>query len=311
MKNPELSIIIPTYNRPKLLHRAINSALAQTLPDVEVIVVDDASPEPVRLPEQPNLRVIRLSENRGHALARNVGAQAARGRLLSYLDDDDILLPEMAEVSLKSLENTDLPQPVALISALEVVNSDGKVIKKRIPPTLPKGSHYFLEKIPAGQSFLTKQTLVIERDLLLDIGGFDESFKSRVHTEFFLRLNPVCSLLGIPVVTYRLYRHQDTRLSTTHTLRQESFKRLLDKHKTVFEKHPKTFAKFVYEHACRSYESGQLGAAMYFMLWAMRLDPLKTWSRFQKKTIDKRFNRLIGKQQMSRVKTKTTNSDAT
>lgn len=51
MNNPLLSIIIPTYNRPHLLPRAVNSALAQTLEDIEVIVVDDASPEPVQLPE--------------------------------------------------------------------------------------------------------------------------------------------------------------------------------------------------------------------------------------------------------------------
>ncbi len=49
MNNPLLSIIIPTYNRPHLLLRAVNSALAQTVEDIEVIVVDDASPEPVQL----------------------------------------------------------------------------------------------------------------------------------------------------------------------------------------------------------------------------------------------------------------------
>ncbi len=282
MHDPILSIIIPTYNRSDFLPRAVNSALAQTIEDIEVIVVNDASPEPVNLPEHPKLRFIRLPENRGHAAARNVGAQAARGRWLTYLDDDDELLPEMAEVALKALAETDLPQPVALISALEVVDSQGKVLKKRVPPTLPKGSHFFLEKIPSGQSFLSKQTLVVERKLLPQIGGFDESFRSRVHTEMFLRLNAVCSLLGLPVVTYRLYRHEGARLSTNDSLRQESFHRLVRKHETLFHAHPKAFARFVYAHARRSYEQGQIGAAVYCALWAMRLDPRKTWSRLTK-----------------------------
>ena len=74
-----LSIIIPTYNRPKLLPRAVNSALAQTIDSFEVIVVDDGSEEPVDLPEHPLLRIVRLPENKGISTARNVGAKAARG----------------------------------------------------------------------------------------------------------------------------------------------------------------------------------------------------------------------------------------
>ncbi len=298
MNKPILSIIIPTYNRPHLLPRAVNSALAQTVENIEVIVVDDSSPEPVQLPEHPKLSIIRLPENSGISAARNAGAKAAYGRWLTYLDDDDELLPQMAEVSLKALAETNLPQPVALLAIMEVVNSQGKLLKKRVPPTLLKGSHFFLEKIPSGQSFLSKQTLVIERELLLEIGGYDESFHSREHTEMFLRLNPVCSLFGLPVVTYRQYRHEGTRLSLTSSLRQVDFYRLIHKHKALFQEHPKGFAKFVYEHAIRSYELGQIGAGIFCSLWAMRLAPKKTWSRLNKllwKTKDRGSWRSLAK----------------
>ncbi len=275
MTNPILSIIIPTYNRPHLLPRAVNSALAQTVEDIEVIVVDDASPQPVQLPEHPKLRIIRLPENSGGAAARNAGAKAARGRWITYLDDDDELLPHMVELSLEALAKTNLPKPVAALSGIEVVNGDGEVIKKKFPPTLALGSHFCLEDIEPGQCFNCKQTMVVERDVLLGIGGFDESFRSRVHTELFLRLNPVCSIVGLRVITYRLFKHKGSQVSKNSSLRQVSFSRLIHKHKSIFQAHPKGFAKFVLNHARRSYELGQIGAALFWLLWAMRLSDTK------------------------------------
>ncbi len=244
--------------------------------DFEVIVVDDASTELVNLPEDPRLRVIRLSVNSGGAVARNVGARAARGKWLTYLDDDDQLLPHMAAVSLEALAKTTLPQPVALISGIEVVNEDGQTIQKRIPPTLPRGSHFGLEEIEPGQSFFCKQTMVVERQVLLGIGGFDESFQSRIHTELFLRLNLVCSIVGLSVLTYRLYEHSGSRVTRNLMVRQVSSNRLVRKHELVFSAHPKKFAKLLFRDGLQSYELGLKGAALSSLLWSMRLDPFST-----------------------------------
>ena len=99
MSYPQLSIIIPTRNRPHLLPLAVESALGQTFSDLEVIVVDDASTQKAQLPQDSRLRVIRLEQWRGGAGARNVGTEAAQGRWVTYLeDDDDCLLPQMAVI---------------------------------------------------------------------------------------------------------------------------------------------------------------------------------------------------------------------
>lgn len=270
---PRLSIIIPSYNRPHLLPRAVKSALGQTISDFEVVVVDDGSPEPVSLPHHPQLKVIRLSENQGTAAARNAGAKAAQGRWITYLDDDDQLMPHMAETVLSALKAANLPSPIAALSGLEVINSEGQVIETRLPPTLPRGSHFFLEDIEPGKSFVSKQTLVVERDVFLEIGGYDETFQSRVHTELFLRLNPVCSLLGIPIVTYRLVYHDGPRISRNAALRQVSFNQLLDKHRAMFEAHPRMFAEFIYKHALMSRKLGQGKAAFNSLIWAFKLHP--------------------------------------
>ena len=286
---PKLSIIIPTRDRPQLLPRAVQSALSQTMTDLEVIVVDDASTQPVDLAADPRLRIIRLSQARGGAGARNVGTEAARGRWIAYLDDDDCLLPHMADVSLEAIAKATLPPPVAVISGLDVVDDAGKVLETRLPPpTRPRGCHFALEALEPGKSYNTKQTLVVEREVILQVGGWDETFRSRVHTELFLRLNPVCSILGLPIVTYQLYEHPGARVSRNTSLRQESFQRLIDKHEAIFRAHPQMFANFVYDHALMSYRMGQKSQAFSSVVWAIQIDPLRT----MKKTIEKLVQRF-------------------
>lgn len=274
MSNPLLSIIIPTYNRPHLLPLAVETALAQTIDDLEVIVVDDASTQPVELPSNPRLRVIHLPTSHGGAGARNVGTEAARGRWITYLDDDDQLLPHMAKVSLEALTQTTLPAPVGVISGIEVVNAQGQVTGKRLPPPARlRGAHFSLEELEPGLSYNTKQTLVVEREVIRQIGGWDETFRSRVHSELFLRLNPVCTIIGLPVVTYQLLRAQQDRVSRDPKLRQESFHRLIEKHQDIFKAHPKMFSDLVYQHASTSYQIGQNKAALAHFLWALKLHP--------------------------------------
>ncbi|MEQ8540764.1 MAG: glycosyltransferase family A protein [Coleofasciculus sp. D1-CHI-01] len=274
MSSPLVSIVIPTRDRPQLLPYAVKSALAQTQPDIEVIVVDDGSLKPVELSPDPRLKIINLKTSRGGAAARNVGTEMARGKWITYLDDDDCLLPHMVEVSLDALTKTTHPSPVGVISGIEVVNLNRDVLTKRLPPPIRlKGCHFSLENLEPGKTYTTKQTLVVEREVINQIGGWDESFRSRVHTELFLRLNVVCTIIGLPVVTYQLLRDQQARVSRDPNLRQESFYRLIEKHHDIFKAHPKMFSEFVYQQALTSYEMGQEKAALNHFIWALELHP--------------------------------------
>jgi glycosyltransferase involved in cell wall biosynthesis len=84
------SVIIPTYCRQRPLDRAIESVLSQSVDDLEIIVVDDASPETPQVPLDPRVRLIRLKSNRGVAHARNVGVETSSRKFLAFLDDDDM-----------------------------------------------------------------------------------------------------------------------------------------------------------------------------------------------------------------------------
>lgn len=105
---PLITAVIPTRGRPDLVVRSVRSALNQTYPNVEaVVVVDGADPATVEALEalaEPRLRVVALAENAGGSEARNIGVRAARGTWVAMLDDDDEWLPtklarQMAAVS--------------------------------------------------------------------------------------------------------------------------------------------------------------------------------------------------------------------
>jgi hypothetical protein len=250
MSQVDYTVIIPTKDRPVLLERAVRSALAQTIPPQEVLVVDDGSVPPVSCLGDARVRILRLDLNRGVGAARNAGLAAAATHWVTFLDDDDELLPHMAATSLRLIEaGKDMPAPIAALSAMEVVDLAGRTVEVRTPPTLPRGRMFALEDIPEGQSFLSKQTLFIAKDVLQGIGGWDEAFRTRETTELFLRLNQACSLIGGSDVVYRQHRHAGARLSRNRSLRMESFERLVQKHGHALKRHPQAYLRMLLSHA--------------------------------------------------------------
>lgn len=96
---PRFSVILPTHDRMEMLREAIASVVAQTFPDWELIVVDDASQGPISEDELHHLagdkaRLLRLASSHGGAGAKSAGAAAARGQVLAFLDDDDLWDPD-------------------------------------------------------------------------------------------------------------------------------------------------------------------------------------------------------------------------
>ncbi|GAA0307785.1 glycosyltransferase family 2 protein [Halarchaeum salinum] len=107
-ETPRVSVVIPAYRRADVLPRAIDSALAQTMGDLEVIVVDDGSPDDteavVRAYDDPRVRSVAHETNRGVSAARNTGIDAARGDYVAFLDSDDEWLPRKLERQLATLD---------------------------------------------------------------------------------------------------------------------------------------------------------------------------------------------------------------
>jgi glycosyltransferase involved in cell wall biosynthesis len=270
---PDATIVVTTRDRPGLVAGAVDSALAQTLPAVEVIVVDDASTDPPRLArDDQRLRLLRTSRPGGVCAARNLGLQAARGRWISFLDDDDRLLPDMLTASLEAARASTLPRPVAVLSALVDVDAQGRITRRLPPGTVAKGGHYSLEE-GTWDHLPAHNTLVAPTEVVRTIGGWDPALRTWEHTDFFLRLNAVCSIQGLDRVTYRRLGHRSDRLSQHLPDRADSIQRTLAKHAVAFARHPRRRAHYLRALGLARLRMGQWGPAVSASARALLVAP--------------------------------------
>ncbi len=119
---PKVSVILPTYNRAKYISRAIDSVLAQTYKDWELIIIDDGSTDNTKEVVEPYLKDKRIKyvwkENGGVSSARNKGLDMATGEFVAFLDSDDFYMPEKLEKSLEVFDR----YPDVILVAHNVVN---------------------------------------------------------------------------------------------------------------------------------------------------------------------------------------------
>ena len=130
-----VSVIVDNYNYARYLPRALDSALGQTHPNVEVIVVDDASTDDTRevlAGYADRVRLLLLEENGGQARAMNAGLREARGDVLVQLDSDDVLLPDTIERAVAEFAAD--PDCVRVQWRLQVIDADGQPTGETVPP---------------------------------------------------------------------------------------------------------------------------------------------------------------------------------
>lgn len=236
------TIVVTTCDRPEVATRAVASALRQSEPRVEVLVVDDGVRDRVPMDMgDDRVRVIRTEGRIGVSRARNVGLAEAKAPWVSFLDDDDELLPTMVEEALAAARGSSLPPPVAVVAGMEELDPEGFVLLTRIPVSMPRGRHYFLEDVAEKdrRGLAAYNTLFAPVDVVRGIGGFDEQMVASMHLDLMLRLNAACSIQAVPRVGYRMYHHAEFRLSKQYRHRAESARRTHAKHREAFRQHPR------------------------------------------------------------------------
>ncbi|MDP8959770.1 MAG: hypothetical protein M3N51_11425, partial [Actinomycetota bacterium] len=163
-------------------------------------------------------------------------------------------------------------------SGIERVDSAGKHLDVRLPITLARGKHYFLEgKRLEGKcqgSYQVHNTLVAPRGVVESIGGWDEQLRGTEHDDFFLRLNAVCSIQGMPQVTYRMTVHTGARLSEMLLARAEAMRYTLEKHREVFVLHRRRRALYLSAMGITYLRAGSWASAVRATSHAVLLDPL-------------------------------------
>lgn len=135
MPPPFFSVVVTTYNRERIVRRAVDSCLAQSFDDFEVVVVDDASGDgtvaALEAYEDPRLRVVAHERNKGINPARHTGAAEARGEWIVVVDSDWELMPNALERLRAAIE--DLPEGVRVLR-YRLLWDDGTVTPTFVPP---------------------------------------------------------------------------------------------------------------------------------------------------------------------------------
>ena len=240
-----VSVVIPTYNRADLVGTAIDSALAQTHANVEVIVVDDGSTDDTggviarRYGGDP--RVIYLhQENRGVSAARNAGFRRVRGSFVGLLDSDDVWKPWKVELQLRGLDR--FPEAGMIWTDMEAVGPDDRVIDPHFLRTMYRAAYRWFPTaeslfassapldslscpgLPPGTSgrvycgdissqmvmgnLVHTSTVLLRRARLEQVGCFDEALRMGEDYGFHLRTcqaGPV-AFADVPSIRYQLGR---------------------------------------------------------------------------------------------------------
>ncbi len=190
---PDVSVIIPTYNRIAMLEEALASLYAQDYDGtVEIIVIDDNSQDgtaQVIREKYPDVHLIALSENVGAAAARNQGIAVSKGKFIAFLDSDDLwerghLRSQMSLLNSKTVTDTQLFFGVSDVFIWETVKDIR--YKKSQKPKLQYSS--VLHQLLAGGSFISTPSAVIFPKHVLDaVGVFDKNIRLAEDTDLYTR----------------------------------------------------------------------------------------------------------------------------
>lgn len=197
---PLVSVIIPTYNRPQKLRRALRSVTQQTSHDWEVIVVNDGGEDAYHVAScYSHVTYLEHQGNRGLPAARNTGLAAATGRYIAYLDDDDWYYSQHVKLLTYYAEAV----------GRRWLYSDADYLDRNGETALYMSRHY--DRASARLHNFTPVCCVLhERSLLEQVGGFDETLKNHEDWDMWLRMAEVCDPLHIPAVTCCIDRSGET-----------------------------------------------------------------------------------------------------
>jgi len=196
-----VSVIIPTYNRAATLGRAIDSALEQTIDDLEVVVVDDGSTDDTESVlaayEDPRVRTIIHATNQGANVARNTGLEHVRGEYVAFLDSDDVWHPAKLERQLAALEaRSSIWVGAYCDTAYDLSGTSGwlrstaasALARGDDDPTKEGGEELVGEILADNVQPGAGSTLLVRTAVARDAGGFDEELDRFQDPEFCLRV---------------------------------------------------------------------------------------------------------------------------
>lgn len=283
-KPDRISVILPTYNRTRLVCRAIDSVLNQSYRNYEVIVVDDGSTDAtgVRLSKYADRITLIRQTRRGVSAARNAGIQAAAGDFIALLDSDDVWLPHKLEYQIRFFKT----HPTATICQTEEIWMRNGV---RVNPGKRHRKHsgmIFEKTLPL--CLVSPSAVMIRKSLFDEVGLFDESLPACEDYDMWLRIcwkHPV-HLIDTPLmIKHGGHADQLSRMPELDKYRIQALEKILNS--GSLSELQQTAAMAVLKEKCRIYAAGchkrgRTGDAQYYATLPSRIESLPSQRPAQK-----------------------------
>lgn len=238
---PQVSVIIPTHNRADLISRAINSVLKQTYSNFEILVISDGScdntEKVVASFKDSRIRFFTHKTSCGASAARNTGLRASCGKYLAFLDDDDEWTRDKLKVQIPILEKSD--PKVGLVYAWMEYRKNGE----RLSVYSPKLRGDVFEKMLDGQVIGGCPTVIIKREVLDLVSGFDEELPRGNDGDFFRRISEHYHVDYAPKILAIIHIGHTDRISINNSRNLNAAVFAFKKRLKLFEK---DYAKYPY-----------------------------------------------------------------
>jgi len=243
---PEISVIIPTYNRAHLISRSIQCVLNQSYQDFEIIVVDDCSidntEEVIRefQKKDERIRYIRHEKNKGPAAARNSGIKAAKGEYIAFQDSDDEWLPEKLYKHMMIFKKVEKKIGVVYSGFWKIRN--GKKLYIPSPYVFQKEGNIHKELLKGN--FIGMPASVVRKECFTKIGNFDIKIPYLEDWELWIRI------VGVNVLNF-----------------------IINKYHEDFNKHKKILSKHYFSIGLNLCLNNDLRKGRNYIVKAVRIDP--------------------------------------
>jgi glycosyltransferase involved in cell wall biosynthesis len=278
--HPLVSIVIPTFGRPRLLERALSSVFAQTYGHWELIVVDDndrGSPAAretegllARHQHDRRIRYLKHHSNRGGSQARNTGIAAAAGEYIAFLDDDDEWLPQKLEVQCRKLQQ--LTHDFGLVYCGYYIRSSAS---SSVAPIPARSFRQPFPRILVDNFIGTTSTLLCRKSALEEVGMFDAQLPAAQDRELLIRLCRRFRIASVREPLVRFNWHDGMRITKRLESKLEALDTIYSRYADELRPHPGLHAQYLVDRAKLLLRFGDRGKATALFCRAWLVHPLK------------------------------------
>ncbi len=285
---PCVTVVLPVYQAASFLVEAIESLLAQSHPDFELIAVDDGSTDgSSQILEDYAKRDARLSVHRkrheGVIRARNAGISLARAPLVACMDADDVSLPDRLALQVSAL--TARPDVVCIGGGFDVIDAKNRLLNRVLPPCEHAA---ILAMALAGRSPICGSNAMFRRREVLAIGSYDEAAGFVEDLDLWLRLAQIGRLANLPHVISRVRFHDASQSATQQERQLDAIRDVVNRareqrgiEERIERPSPwrplatrRSRQAFAVSWARSAWRLGEHRTALAYVLRALRIDPL-------------------------------------